>query len=68
MMPKHAAEPDVNFSENFRLRAPRGFARALRLVAKQHHTLPSEYARQILLRAMAADGVRIQDGEARRVS
>lgn len=50
------------------MRVPRNFVAALRLVAQQHNTLPSEWARQALLRSLAAEGIRLQGGEVVRVA
>lgn len=62
-----ASEP-ITFHEKVSVRAPRGFSAALRLLAKQHNTGTAEWARQALLRSMAAEGVRLQGGEVVRVA
>jgi predicted HicB family RNase H-like nuclease len=55
-------EAPVRFPERFRLRAPRGLSAALELAAERHHTSPSEYARQALLKGLEADGLSLRDG------
>jgi hypothetical protein len=52
----------VHYPEKMRLRLPRGMPEALALAAGQHHTTPSEWVRQALLRGLEADGVCIRDG------
>ncbi len=51
----------VHFPDKLRLRVPRGLPAALRLAAQHHHTTPSEWARQTLLRGLAAEGVPLGD-------
>ena len=41
------------------LRAPQGLQEAIEAAARQRHTNPSEWARQALLGALAADGVHL---------
>jgi hypothetical protein len=48
----------VHYPEKMRLRLPRGMPEALALAAGQHHTTPSEWVRQTLLRGLQADGRR----------
>lgn len=79
-MSEIATSSSCHFPDKLRLRVPRGFGAALRLLAEQNNTLPSEWARQALLRSMAIEGVRLRagevvsegarilDGEARRVA
>jgi hypothetical protein len=67
-MSKTATSSSPHFPDKLRLRVPRGFGAALRLLAEQNNTLPSEWARQALLRSMRDEGVRILDGQARRVA
>jgi hypothetical protein len=46
------------------LRAPQGLPEAIEVAARQRHTGPSEWARQALLSALAADGVHLRpDGK-----
>jgi hypothetical protein len=40
-------------------KCPTGLRDAVAAAARQHHTAPGEYVRQSLLRAIAADGVRL---------
>jgi hypothetical protein len=54
----------VHYPEKMRLRLPRGMPEALALAAGQHHTTPSEWVRQTLLRGLQADGVSIREGGA----
>jgi hypothetical protein len=54
----------VHYPEKMRLRLPRGMPEALALAAGQHHTTPSEWVRQALLRSLAAEGVSLRDGAA----
>lgn len=56
----------VHYPEKMRLRLPRGMPEALALAAGQHHTTPTEWARQALLRGLLTDGVCLQDGMAVR--
>ena len=51
----------VHYPDKIRLRVPRGLPDALRLAARQRHTTPSEWARQALLRGLAAQGVPLGD-------
>ena len=51
--------PVVHFPDSLRLRVPRGLTAAVQAAAKQHHTTPAEWARQTLLRGLAADGVQL---------
>jgi hypothetical protein len=50
------------YPDKLRLRVPRGLPAALERAARQQNTSPAEYARQALLRGLAADGVRLNDG------
>jgi hypothetical protein len=54
----------TRYPEELRLRLPRGMPEALSLAAGQHLTTPTEWARQALLRSLAAEGVSIRDGQA----
>jgi len=54
----------VHYPEKMRLRLPRGMPEALARAAGQHHTTPTEWARQTLLRGLQADGVCISAGTA----
>ena len=50
----------VHYPDKLRLRVPRGLPDALRLAAAQRHTTPAEWARQTLLRGLAAEGVSLR--------
>ena len=50
------------YPDKLRLRVPRGLPAALEFAARQRNTSPAEWARQALLRGLAADGVRLTDG------
>jgi hypothetical protein len=54
----------TRYPEELRLRLPRGMPEALSLAAGQHHTTPTEWARQALLRGLRAEGVSLRDGTA----
>jgi len=56
----------VHYPEKMRLRLPRGMPQALALAAGQHHTTPSEWVRQALLRSLQGDGVCLCDGTCSR--
>jgi hypothetical protein len=53
------ANAGVRFPERFRLRGPRGLCAALDAAAERHHTSPSEWARQVILRGLEAEGVQL---------
>ena len=53
--------PIVHFPDKLRLRVPRGLPAALRIAATRRHTTPTEWARQTLLRGLAAEGVLLSD-------
>ena len=55
----------TRYPEELRLRLPRGMPEALSPAAGQHHTTPSEWVRQALLRSLHAEGVSIRDGDGR---
>jgi hypothetical protein len=57
----------IRFPDRFRLRVPRGLPGAIELAALRHHTSPSEWARQVLLRGLEAEGVRLRDGRAQAI-
>ncbi len=61
-MNQSAAAPSGSFPDMLRLRVPRNFGAALKLLARRHNTLPSEWARQALLRCMKAEGVSLDAG------
>jgi hypothetical protein len=50
-------EPVVHFPDSLRFRVPRGMPAAVQQAAKQKHTTAAEWARQALLRGLAAEGV-----------
>jgi hypothetical protein len=52
-------EHPTRFPQRLALRVPLGFSAALEIAARQNHTSPSEWARQAVLRALEADGVRL---------
>ena len=52
------------YPDKLRLRVPRGLPAALELAARQRNTSPAEWARQALLRGLAADRVCLIDGRA----
>jgi hypothetical protein len=51
----------VHFPDKLRLRVPRGLPAALRIAATRRHTTPTEWARQTLLRGLAAEGVLLSE-------
>jgi hypothetical protein len=55
---------EVHFPDSLRLRVPRGLTAAVQIAAKQRHTTPAEWARQALLRSLAAEGVHLRDTQA----
>ena len=57
-----ATEPTIRFPDRMRLRAPKGLPAAIEIAARRHHTSPSEWARQTLLRGLEAEGLRLEDG------
>jgi len=61
-LPQITENAPARFPERFRLRAPRGLAAAIEVAAGRHHTNPSEWTRQTLLRALEQEGVRLCDG------
>jgi hypothetical protein len=52
----------IRFPDRMRLRAPRGLPAAIEIAARRHHTSPSEWARQTLLRGLEAEGLRLENG------
>ena len=56
-----SADTSVRFPERLRLRGPRGLCAALDLAAGRRHTTPAEWARQVLLRGLEAEGVQLSD-------
>jgi len=54
----------VHFPASLRLRVPEGLPEALQQAARQRHTTPAEWARQTLLRGLAAEGVQLSVFEA----
>jgi hypothetical protein len=58
----------TRFPARMCLRAPQGLQEAIEAAARQRHTNPSEWARQALLGALAADGVQLlPDGRVEEV-
>jgi hypothetical protein len=55
---------DINYPGKIRLRVPAGLPEALRRAARQNHTSSSEWARQTLLRGLAAEGLQLSDQKA----
>ena len=49
-------------TEDFRVKAPKGFNDAMRAAAQLQHMTRAEYARRALLRSVEADGVRLRRG------
>lgn len=56
--------PVTRYPKELRLRVPGGLPDALERAAGQHHQTPAEWARQALLRSLAAEGVSLRDGTA----
>jgi hypothetical protein len=54
----------TRYPKELRLRVPGGLPDALERAADQHHQTPAEWARQALLRSLAAEGVSLRDGTA----
>ena len=54
----------ARYPKDLHLRVPPGMPEALSLAAGRYHTTPNEWARQALLRSLAAEGVSIRDGTA----
>ena len=51
----------ITYPDKIRLRVPAGLPDALRRAAQQNHTTSSEWARQALLRGLAAQGVSLSE-------
>jgi hypothetical protein len=51
----------VHYPDKLRLRVPAGLPDALRRAARLNHTSSSEWARQTLLRGLAAQGVSLSE-------
>jgi hypothetical protein len=62
-----AKMPVTRYPKELRLRVPGGLPDALERAADQHHQTPAEWARQALLRSLAAEGVSIRNGQAAAV-
>lgn len=58
-----SSDPQVRFPDRLALRAPRGLQQAVEVAADRHHTNPSEWLRQAVLRALRDDGVQLRDGQ-----
>lgn len=56
----------IPFAETVQFRAPSGFTDAIRSAAARHFTSPSEWARQRILAALKADGIRVPSGDEER--
>lgn len=52
------------FPQRISVRVPAGLLEAVETAARRRFSSPSEWARQALLRSLAADGVRINEGRA----
>ena len=52
----------IRFPEALRLRVPRGLPAAVKAVARRHHTSAPEWVRQVLLRGLESEGLRLCDG------
>ena len=53
----------IAFPDTLRLKVPRGLPLAIKQAAGQRHTTPAEWVRQVLLRGLEAEGVRLSDGK-----
>jgi hypothetical protein len=49
----------VRFPEALRLRVPRGLPAAVKAAASRHHTTAPEWVRQVLLRHLETEGLRL---------
>jgi hypothetical protein len=56
------SDPTIRFPDRMRLRAPKGLPAAIEIAARRHHTSPSEWARQTLIRGLEAEGLELVDG------
>ena len=52
----------TRFPEALRLRVPRGLPAAVKAAARRHHTSAPEWVRQVLLRGLELEGLRLRDG------
>ena len=65
----HVTKPGcITFPDTLRLKVPRGLQLAIRQAAGKRHTTPAEWARQVLLRGLEAEGVRLCDGKPERAA
>jgi len=62
-----ATDTPIRFPDRLRLRVPRGLSAAVELAAGRHHTSPSEWARQALLRGLEDEGLRLINGRVETV-
>jgi hypothetical protein len=59
---------NVRLPEALRLRTPRGLSAAISTAAKRYHMTSAEWARQVLLRSLHAEGLVLrEEGEIERV-
>jgi hypothetical protein len=54
----------IRFPERLALRVPKDLPRAVELAANRVHTNPAEWTRQVILRALAAEGIDLCRGDA----
>jgi hypothetical protein len=57
-----ASHAIAKFPTLVKFRAPVGFQEALSAAARRNHTSASEWARQVLLREMRREGLRLRNG------
>lgn len=51
----------VRFPERLALRVPKDLPRAVETAANRVHTNPAEWTRQVIIRALEAEGIRLRD-------
>lgn len=57
------AEPAPRFPTVIRLRGPAGLPEAIDAVARRRHTTAAQWMRDALLERLAAEGLRLRDGQ-----
>jgi hypothetical protein len=57
-----SGETQSHYPQRVRIRVARGVPAAIGLAARRRNTSPSSWAREVLLRGLEADGVRLCDG------
>lgn len=66
--PNMQAELTVRFPHQLTLRVPAGLPQAVQAAARRRHMSPPEWARQVLLQGLLAEGLRLGDaGEIERI-